>query len=147
MRLLAAAIALAVTVAHAAEPLSAQELAKVNREMKKAAEAVSKKYGDKKDLSADDRRAMAREQAEAQRAVLERNNLDPKEVARATAKNGKEIEAEVKALDAKEEKEAKDAEAAKKAGAPSTAAAGATDADANEAAAMDKAKGIGKAKK
>ena len=145
MRLLAATIALVVvTTVHAAEPLSAQELARVNREMKKAAEAVAKKYGDKKALSADERKAMLNEQTQATRAVLEKNNLDAKDVARATAKNGKDVEAASSELDAKE------AEAAKKspgvapaAGAP----AGSADADANEAAAMDQAKGIGKAKK
>ena len=144
MRLLAATLALVVVTAHAAEPLSAQDLAKVNREMKKAADAVAKKYGDKKSLSADERKAMMNEQAQATRAVLEKNNLDAKDVARATAKNGKDVEAASSELDAKE------AEAAKKspgvapaAGAP----AGSADADANEAAAMDQAKGIGKAKK
>lgn len=142
MRLLAATIALVVvSVAHAAEPLSAQDLAKVNREMKQAADAVSKKYGDKK-LSPDERKAMMNEQAQATRAVLEKNNLDAKDVARATAKNGKEVEAASKALDAKE------AEAAKKStGTAPAAAAGSADADANEAAAMDQAKGIGQGKK
>jgi hypothetical protein len=149
MRLLAAAcvlaLALAVPAAHAEEPLSAQELAKVTREMAKAADAVAKKYGNKKDLSPDDLREMLNEQAAAQKAVLERNNLDAKDVARATAKNGKAVDAEAKVLEAKE----KEAEAAKKTtAAPATApAAGATDSDANEAAAMDKARGIGKAKK
>ena len=145
MRLLAAVIVLlAVTIAHADEPLSAQDLAKVQREMKKASDAVGKKYGDSKNLSADDRRAMMKEQEEATRAVLEKNNLDPKEVARATAKNGKEVDAAAKAMDAKE------AEAAKKSpgtAAPAAAPAGSADADANEAAAMDQAKGIGKGKK
>lgn len=143
MRLLTATIALVVVFAvHAAEPLSAQDLAKVNREMKQAADAVAKKYGDKKALSPDERKAMMNEQAQATRAVLEKNNLDAKEVARATAKNGKEVEAASKALDAKE------AEAAKKSSATAPAAApGSAEADANEAAAMDQAKGLGKGKK
>lgn len=143
MRLLLAAFLLVmVTVAHAGEPLSAEDLARVNREMKKAAEAVSKKYGDKK-LSAEERKVMMNEQAAAQKAVLERSNVDAKDVARATAKNGKAVEAASKALDAKE------AEAAKKAtpASPSTAPAGTTDSDANEAAAMDQARGLGKAGK
>ena len=142
MRLLAATLALVVVTAHAAEPLSAQDLAKVNREMKKAADAVAKKYGDKK-LSADERKAMMNEQAQATRAVLEKNNLDAKDVARATAKNGKDVEAASADLDAKE------AEAAKKSPGTAPAAgapAGSADADANEAAAMDQAKGIGKKK-
>ena len=144
MRLLAAALVLAVTIAHAEEPLSPQELAKVNREMAKAADTVSKKYGNPKDLSPEDLRAMMNEQAAAQKAVLERNNLDAKDVARATAKNGKAVDAEAKALEAKE------AEAAKKPKGTSTAtapAAGATDADAKEAAEMDKSRGLGKGKK
>ncbi|MDP1825686.1 MAG: hypothetical protein Q8L48_20665 [Archangium sp.] len=144
MRLLTVAIALVVvTAVQAAEPLSTEDLARVNREMKAAADAVSKKYGDEKKLSPAERRAMANEQMAAQKSVLDRNNLDAKEVARATAKNGKAVEAAVKALDAKE------AEAAKKTpAAPASApAAGATDADANEAAAMDQARGLGAGKK
>ena len=144
MRLLVATLALVVTAVHAAEPLSAQDLAKVNREMKKAADAVSKKYGDKKDLSPEARKAMMNEQAQAARAVLEKSGLDAKDVARATAKNGKDVEAASAELDAKE------AEAAKKSPGSATApapAAGTDDSDANEAAAMDQAKGIGKGKK
>ncbi len=143
MRLLAAALVLAVTAAHA-EEISTQDLAKVSREMKKASDAVAKKYGAPRSLSADERKAMMNEQSAAQKGVLEKNNLDAKDVARATAKNGKEVEAAAKAMDAKE------AEAAKKStgtAAPSAAPAAGGDSDANEAAAMDKARGLGQGKK
>lgn len=140
MRLPCAAALLFAVLAHAAEPLSAQDLAKVQREMKKAAADVARKYGDKP--SSEERKQMMNEQAAATRAVLEKNNLDAKDVARATAKNGKEIDAAVKAMDAK------DAEAAKKTAPAAVApAAGTGDADANEAAAMDKANGLGKGRK
>ena len=144
MRLLSVALVLAVTVAHA-EEISAQDLAKVTREMKKASDAVAKKYGDSKSLSSEERKAMMSEQTAAQRAVLDKNNLDGKDVARATAKNGKEVDAAAKAMDAKE------AEAAKKstgpAAAPAAAPAAGGNSDANEAAAMDKARGLGQGKK
>ena len=146
MRPLLLASMLAALLAHA-EDMPPEKRAALAHDQQKASDAVDKKYGNKKpsELSADERKSMMKEKAGAQREVLEKAGVDPKEFARSGSKLGREEKASTdaagKALDAK------DAAAAKEAGAPKAAGKkeivieknGKTaDPEVNEAAEMDK---------
>ena len=134
-----------------AEDLTPAKRAKLQKEQQKAAEAVEKKYGNKKpsELSADERRSLMQEKAAAERAVLEKEGVDPKEFARSGMKQSREeradTDAAAKDLDAKEAATAKDA-AAKKPGKKEIVieknGKPADGAEVNEAAEMDKQMGL-----
>src|SRR5438128_852334 len=80
---------------------------------------IAKKYGNKKssELSQDERRDMIQEQRAAENAVMEKNGVDPKEMARYEAKMNLADRAATKTerekLDQKAEEEKKAAEAKK----------------------------------
>ncbi|MBL8957976.1 MAG: hypothetical protein JNK82_44795 [Myxococcaceae bacterium] len=81
------ALALAL-LALGADDLNPEKAAKVQKDRDTAMADIAKKYGNKKstELSQDERREMIREQRAAENAVLEKNNVDPKEFARYEAK-------------------------------------------------------------
>ncbi len=145
---------LTALVAHA-EDLTPEKRAKLQREQQKAAEAVEKKYGNKKasELSSEERKSLMREKQAAEREVLEKAGVDPKEYARSEAKMGREEKANTDA--ASKDLEAKEAAAAKD-GAKKPAKKGevvvekngkGANPEVNEAAELDKARGLGKGKK
>lgn len=150
---LAALTCLVAFSAWAADELPPDQVAKLKREQKASAQAVEKKYGNKKpsELSAEERKALAKEKAAAEREVLEKAGVDPKAFARQEAGMSRSERA---ALDAAmkegDEKDAQAAKDAKKAGKKDSGGivvekGGAVD-DVNEAAEMDKAMGLGKGK-
>lgn len=63
------------------EPLTPQKTAAIERETEKAQAEVNKKYGNRKstELSPDERREMTREQAAAEKNVLEKNGVSAKQ--------------------------------------------------------------------
>jgi hypothetical protein len=71
--------------------LSPQEIAAVERDQEKARLAVDAKYGNRTlgELSADERRAQAKDLAEAQRTVLERHNVQAHEWALTKARQSR----------------------------------------------------------
>ena len=159
MRLLALATLCAAVTAFAGDDLTPDQRAKLLNEQKKAAAAVEKKYGNKKpsELSPDERRAMAKEKAEAETQVLEKAGVDSKEFARSTMKMGRDEKADtdaaVKTLEAKEKEDAKKGDGKKPAGGKKEIVIEKNGKPAdggpnvNEAAEMDKAMGLGKGKK
>lgn len=115
-------LALVVVLALAADDLTPQKAAKVQKDLDQANADVAKKYGNKKssELSQDERREMIRDQRAAEIAVLDKNGVDPKEYARYEAKMNMADRAATKdarvALDKKEADDKKAAEAAKQGG-------------------------------
>ena len=109
-------IAFALLLALAADDLSPEKAAKVQKDREKAMADVAKKYGNKKssELSQDERREMIRDQRAAETAVLDKNGVDPKEFARYEAKMSLNDRAATKAererLDRKEQDDKKAAE-------------------------------------
>lgn len=161
MRLLAlATLGFAVT-AFAGDDLSPDQRAKILNDQKKAGAAVEKKYGNKKpsELSPDERRAMAKEKADAEREVVEKAGVDPKEFARSTMRMGRDEKADTDAAQKKLEQQDKAAEASggsgkdgKKGGKKEiviekNGKVEGGGGEVNEAAEMDKAQGLGKGKK
>ncbi len=112
MRLLIAVVLLSGLAAHAGDELAPDQMAKIEHDQKKAAEAVDKKHGNKKpsELSQDERREIIREKAEADQAVLDKAGVDKKDFARAGARMGRDQRAQADAAGKALEK--KDAEAA-----------------------------------
>ncbi len=99
------------------EPIAPEKSAVIAREQRQAQAEVNAKYGNKKssELSREERGQMTKDLANAEKAVLEKNGVDPKQWARdslkkdrATYEQGKQL---VKDLEEKE----KAAEAKKKA--------------------------------
>lgn len=121
MRHLVLASLLAALAVHA-DDLTPEKRAKLQREQQKAAEAVEKKYGNKKpsELSPDERRSQLKEKAAAQRDVLEKAGVDPKDFARSGSKLSREekanTDAAAKDLEAKEAADAKAGDGKKAAG-------------------------------
>lgn len=163
MRLLAlATLGFAVT-AFAGDDLTPDQRAKLLNEQKKAGAAVEKKYGNKKpsELSSDERKSLAKEKADAEREVLEKAGVDPKEFARSTMRMGRDEKADTDAAQKKLEQQDKAAEAsgggkdgkdAKKGGKKEiviekNGKVEGGGGEVNEAAEMDKAQGLGKGKK
>jgi len=113
-RLLSVPLLLAASLASAGE-LSPAQKAKIQHEQQKAMAEVGKKYGNRKpsELSNAERRAMAQEQAEADKKVLERNGVSQKEWALSNLRMGRSEKAEMdaagKALDAQDEAQKKKA--------------------------------------
>lgn len=146
---------LAACVAHA-DDLTPEKRAKLQHDQQKAAEAVEKKYGNKKpsELSSDERKSLMKEKAAAEREVLEKAGVDSKEFARSGSKMSREEKANTDA--AGRDLEAKEAAAAKEAGTKKPDGKkeiviekdgkSAGDPAVNEAAEMDKAQGLGKGK-
>lgn len=153
MRLLTLASLLTALAVHA-EDLTPERRAQLQRDQQKAGEAVEKKYGNKKssELSADERRSLMTEKAAAERGVLEKAGVEPKDFARSGMKMGRDEKARtddaVKDLEAKEAAAAKDS--GKKAGAKKEVVIEKNGKPAgeevNEAAEMDKAMGLKKGK-
>jgi hypothetical protein len=93
--------------------MAPEKSAGIEREQQKAQAEVTAKYGNKKpsELSRDERSQMAKDLANADKAVLDKNGVDPKQWARESLKKdrdgyakGKEL---VKGLEDKEKAEAK----------------------------------------
>ncbi|MBM4380417.1 MAG: hypothetical protein FJ086_14160 [Deltaproteobacteria bacterium] len=116
-RLLSLPLLLAGSLA-AAGDLSPAQKAKIQYEQQKALEEVQKKYGNRKpsELSNAERRAMAQEQAEADRKVLERNGVSHKDWAVSSVRMGRSEKSQVEAA-GKELQAADEAAQKKKAGA------------------------------
>jgi hypothetical protein len=112
LRLLPLPLLLVASLAAAAE-LSPAQKAKIQREQQKELEALDKKYGNRKpsELSNAERRALAQEQSEAEKKVLERNGVSQKEWALSSLRMGRgekaEMDAAGKALAAQEEAQKK----------------------------------------
>lgn len=90
-----------------------EQLAQVQVDREKAMAEVHKKYGDRQpsELSQDERREMIKDVREAEEKVLEKNGVDPKELARYEAKQSLDDRAATKAAKQQiEEKEKRDAE-------------------------------------
>jgi hypothetical protein len=100
------------------EPLTPEKSASIAREQAKAQAEVSAKYGNKKssELSQDERRQMIKDQAAADRQVLEKNGVSAKEWARESMRKDREQFAQQKQLEKDQAEKEKAAEAAKKAG-------------------------------
>lgn len=137
MRRLLVVVVLVAAVRAQAE-LSPEDVAAIQRDQAKATQAVEDKYPGKR--SAADLRALSKEKAAAERAVLEARGVKPGEWARAAATLSADeraaVEATKKALDQQEERAAKGA--SKPAKAPAVDKSGA-----NEAAELDKKLGLG----
>ena len=95
------------------EPMAPEKSAGIEREQQKAQAEVNTKYGNKKptELSREERSQMAKDLANADKAVLDKNGVDPKQWARESLKKnrdeyakGKEL---VKGLEEKEKADAK----------------------------------------
>lgn len=90
------------------EPIPAEKAAVIERAQARAQAEVSAKYGNKKstELSQDERRQMVKDQAAAEKAVLEKHDVDAKQWARESLKKDRAQYAEgqqrVKDLEAKE---------------------------------------------
>jgi hypothetical protein len=109
------ALALLLAVAGLTPP----EIAAIERDQARAQAEVEKRYGDRKpgELSPEERRAKAQEEAQAQRRVLEQHGVEPHEWALAQARQTRQQRAEVKeAAQALAEKEQAEAERAAKPG-------------------------------
>src|SRR5438105_2637080 len=106
-------LALALCLTLAADDLNPEKAAKVQKDRDDAMADIAKKYGNKKssELSQDERRDMIQEQRAAENAVMEKNGVDPKEMARYEAKMNLADRAATKAerekLDQKVEEEKK----------------------------------------
>lgn len=97
-----------------ADELNPQTAAAIAREQAKAQAKVGEKYGNRKssELSTDERRQMIKDQAAAEKEVLDKHGLDPRDWARYEARQGRaEREAQQQAEKALADQE--QAEAAK----------------------------------
>ena len=109
-------IAFALLLTLAADDLTPEKAAKVQKDRDRAMADVAKKFGNKKssELSQDERREMIRAQRSAETEVLEKHNVDAKELARYEAKMNLNDRAATKAererLDKKEQDDKKAAE-------------------------------------
>ncbi len=94
-----------------------EKAAAIERDQEKAQQDVAAKYGNKKpsDLSPEERREMSHDQADADKRVLEKHNVEPKEWASSQSHRSRDEREAVKQEKVKQaEKEKADAEAAKK---------------------------------
>ena len=94
------------------EPMAPEKSAGIEREQQKAQAEVNAKYGNKKptELSRDERSQLAKDLANADKAVLDKNGVDPKQWARDSIKKDRNEYAKGKALvKGLEEKEKADA--------------------------------------
>jgi hypothetical protein len=127
--------------------ISPDDIAAIQLEQAKATQAIDDKYAGKGKLSASDLRAMSKEKAAAERAVLDSRGVKPGDWVKASSKMNSDDRAKVEAT----KKAATDKEAAAKKGPDAKAGgkevviekAGAV----NEAAEMDKKMGLGAGKK
>lgn len=101
------------------EATTPEKSAVIEREQQKAEAAVSAKYGNKKptELSREERKQLDQDQANASKAVLEKNGIDPKQWARESLKRDraefsktkelvKDLDEKEKAADARKKSEA-----------------------------------------
>jgi hypothetical protein len=144
MRLLLAA-ALWVSFIARADPPTPEEIAKIQHEQEKATAELEKKYGNRRisELSNEERRTLIKERADAEREVLDKHGVDPKDFARATAKQSLEDRAKTRT-----EREKLKADADKKPDEKKDEViierGHTAEMDAEEAAEMDKAAGFNK---
>jgi hypothetical protein len=100
------------------EPISPEKSAKIEQAEQKARAEVTAKYGNRKptDMSAEERKSLDKDLADASKQVLEKNGVEPKAWARESLKRDRSDYAKTKEL-VKElnEKDKAQAEAAKKA--------------------------------
>ena len=102
------------------EPIAPEKAAVIERDQRKAQAEVSARYGNKKptELSRDERRELDKDLANADKAVLEKAGVDPKQWARESLKKDRAGYAQNKELvKGLEEKDKAAAEAKKKEGA------------------------------
>lgn len=99
------------------EPIAPEKSAKIESQQIKAQTEVVAKYGNKKqsELSKEERSQMAKDLAEADKAVLEKNGVDPKEWARESLKKDRAAYARGKELVKEIQEKEKAAEEKKKA--------------------------------
>lgn len=147
MRTLLAAVLLSSSAA-LADPPSPEDMAVIQHDIDKATSDVDKKYSGK-ELSSDEKKQQIKERAAAERAVLEKKGVNGKDFARAQATMSKDDRAANKAAGAELEKKDKAAADAPKGGGKEIViekgGAGAEPkSDEDEAAAMDRAQGLGK---
>lgn len=115
-------LALALLLTLAADELTPAKAAKVQKDRDQAMADIAKKYGNKKssELTPDERRAMIQDQSAAETSVLEKNDVDAKDLARYEARMSKDDRAATKTererLDKKEADDKKAAEAKAQAG-------------------------------
>lgn len=110
-------LAIVTALCLTAGPLSPRETAVIERENEKAQAEVAAKYGNRKltEMTTDERRSMMKDQADAERKVLEKHNVSANDWAKASEYVSRKDMAERKAIKKElEEKEKADAEAAKK---------------------------------
>lgn len=113
---------LTLVIALGAEPIPPDKAAQIERDQQKAQKAVDAKYGNKKlsELSADERRQLTKDRAEADAKVLDEHGVNAKQWARESLKKDRAQYADgkerVKALVEKEKADAEAAEKAKQAG-------------------------------
>jgi len=105
MRTFTLLIAVFATAA-AASPPTAEQMAKIQYDVKKATDAVDKKYQGRQ-LSSDERKQQMAERAAAESAVLDKAGVDKKEYVKADAKMSKEDRETVKNETEKLEKKEK----------------------------------------
>jgi hypothetical protein len=148
MRTLALVLMLAAGAAHA-DPPSAEELAKLQHDVQQATDEVDKRYAGK-ELSQDDRKQQLKERAAAEKAVLEKAGVDKKDYVKASAKQSREDRAAVAAEKEKLDQKDKAGASADKGGQKEIVVEKGGKKEMTpeeEAAAMDKAKGYDKAGK
>ena len=104
------------------EATTPEKSAVIEREQQKAEAAVSAKYGNKKptELSREERKQLDQDQANASKAVLEKNGIDPKQWARESLKRDRAEYSKTKELvkDLDEKEKAADARKKAEANAP-----------------------------
>lgn len=146
-KLRAAALVVLCFAAPALADISPDDIAAIQLEQAKATQAIDDTYAGKGKLSANDLRAMSKEKAAAERAVLDSRGVKASDWVKASSKMNADDRAKVEAT----KKAASDKEAAAKKSADAKAGgkeiviekAGAV----NEAAEMDKKLGLGAGKK
>ncbi len=148
MRRLLLASLLTLCAAALAGELTTAEVAKIQTEQAAAAAAIDEKYQGK--TSAADLKAMTREKAAAERAVLDSHGVSPGAFIKASTQLSRderaELEAEKKALQARQEAAQKDKNGKADSKVVVEKGAGAAQ-DKNEAAEMDRQMGLGAGKK
>lgn len=105
---MAVALAVSLLLALAPEEFNADRIATIEREQAKEAAAVSEKYGNKKstELSREERAAMVRDLAAADRKVLDKHGMSARDWARVQINKSKDQASQVqRATKAQEEQE------------------------------------------
>lgn len=114
--LLTATLVHLALAAPAAADLDPQKVAEIRADQKAALKEIDKKYGDKKpsELSKKEARERALEQEKARSEVLEKHQVDEKELSRYTARMSRKEQAAAESAEKDLEKKAEAKKAAKK---------------------------------